>query len=308
MGSAMINLALIGSGYWGSKIVETLQSNKDVGQIQIIDIKNGGTIANINDDITTAIISTPLWDHYSTATALLDRGFDCYIEKPMAETVAECEQIAKYADKQTIMVGHIFLYHPCLEFVKQSMTSIGNIKHVESERLNWGIYQTKTTPLLSLLPHDISIVGELFGYESLTVNAASQRTFTNNVVPDYINFSGTVGKVSFNITGSWYWPTRTRKLTIIGDSGHIVWDDNRNTVEVFTGNVNNRRLSDLVLATTYTPNDPVSPLGHELNHFISCLVNKTTPKSDCVNAINVATVIASVQALLATESQRLNTD
>jgi predicted dehydrogenase len=292
-----IKLAVVGSGYWGSKVVAALEKNRSVGKLQVIDIRNGQTIDDIDSDVTAAIIATPLWDHFDTATKLLERGLDCYIEKPMAETAEQCKTLSGYARDRIVMVGHIFLYHPALQVVKDAMSQIGNVTLVKSERLNWGIYQTKTTPLLSLLPHDISIVQELLK-GSIVVQSAKQMTFTNNIVPDYINFSGRVGNISVDITGSWYWPERVRKLTVIGDKGHIVWDDNQNKVYVYSGEVKERRLTELNMATVQ-PDESLTPLEHELNHFIDCVVTRATPHSDCNNAIDVALTIDEVNSLLA---------
>jgi predicted dehydrogenase len=75
--------------------------------------------------------------------------------------------------------------------IKEHLPRIGEIKHVDSQRLNWGIYQTKTTPLLSLLPHDVSILHELF--TDLEVTSVRQRNFTNNVVPDWVSFDLSMG-------------------------------------------------------------------------------------------------------------------
>jgi len=291
----MINIAVIGAGYWGSKVVETLKLNSQVNIIQVIDVKNGQTINDIYSDITTAIIATPVWDHLSTAVDLLERGFDLYIEKPMCETAAEVRLLSKFAPKQILMVGHIFLYHPALDRIKEHLPRIGTIKHVDSQRLNWGIYQTKTTPLLSLLPHDVSILHELF--KDLEVTGASQQNFTDNIVPDWVSFNLTMGDVTATVTGSWYWPERVRKLTIVGDKGSIVWNDVLNEVHVFEGTVNERRLSDLE-EEVYIPNLTVTPLELELNHFVECVTTRQQPKTDVTNALAVAKILDAVQEQL----------
>ena len=291
----MINIAVIGAGYWGSKVVETLKLNPQVNIVQVIDVKNGQTINDIYSDITTAIIATPVWDHLSTAVDLLERGFDLYIEKPMCETAAEVRLLSKFAPKQILMVGHIFLYHPALDKIKEHLPRIGTIKHVDSQRLNWGIYQTKTTPLLSLLPHDVSILHELF--TDLEVTGTRARNFTNNVVPDWISFDLKMGEVTATVTGSWYWPERVRKLTIVGDKGSIVWDDAANQVHVFEGLVNARRLSNLE-EEIYIPDLTVTPLQRELNHFIECVTTRQQPKTDVNNALAVAKILDAVQEQL----------
>ena len=288
----MINIAIIGAGYWGSKIVESLKKNTNVGLVQVIDVKNGQTINDIYSDITTAIIATPVWDHLGTAIDLLERGFDLYIEKPMCETAAEVRLLSKFAPKQILMVGHIFLYHPALDKIKEHLPRIGTIKHVDSQRLNWGIYQTKTTPLLSLLPHDVSILHELF--TDLRVTGASQQNFTDNIVPDWVSFNLKIGKATAIVTGSWYWPERVRKLTIVGAKGSIVWDDALNKVHVFTGTVNERRLTELK-EEVYIPDLTVTPLELELNHFVECVISRQQPKTDVKNALAVAKILDAVQ-------------
>lgn len=292
----MINLAIIGSGYWGSKIVESLKQIPTVGKVQIIDVKNGETIDDIDADIRAAIIATPLWDHFRTAQELLERGFDCYIEKPMAETAQQIDQIADYARSQIIMVGHIFVYHPALKYIKEQLPRIGEIKHIHSERLNWGIYQTKTTPLLSLLPHDVSILLELC--DDLEVVSATQKNFSDNLVPDYVSFDVRSGPVTATVTGSWYWPERVRKLTIVGTKGHIVWDDAANQVKLFLGSVVDRRVSELVESATHIPILTPSPLQLELAHFVDCVIARKQPVTDVKNAFAVAKILDAVQEQL----------
>jgi predicted dehydrogenase len=293
----MIDLALIGSGYWGSKIVESLKKNSNVNKVQVVDVKNGQTIDDIDPGITTAIIATPLWDHYETTRELLVRGFDCYVEKPLAENTKQIADIWDCVNDQIVMVGHIFIYHPALQYVKDNLHSIGTVKHIRSERLNWGIYQTKTTPLLSLLPHDVSILLDLLG--DLTVVSATQKNFTDNLVPDLVSFDVRAGDVTATVTGSWYWPERVRKLTVIGSEGHIVWDDAKNTVDIYLGTVQDRRLTGLFMpGTTHIPDLTVSPLESELNHFIDCVINRSQPRTDINNAFAVAKVLDDVQERL----------
>jgi len=293
----MVKVALIGAGYWGSKIQASLSNNKSITDTVIIDIRNGDSLDDIPNDYKCAIVATPLWDHFETAKTLLQRGFDCYIEKPLAETVEQCKKLRDMLEDQILMVGHIFLYHPGLDVVKQNLTHIGKIKHITSQRLNWGIYQTKTTPLLSLLPHDISIVQNILGTDHKLLNVV-HNSFNNDKQPDYVSFNLQFGDVTCNVTGSWYWPDRVRKLTIVGTQGHIVWDDTINMVSVYAGTVEDKKLTELSVLECLTPDMSVSPLEREINHFIDCVVTRNTPLSDVNNAIEVATLIDEVATYL----------
>jgi predicted dehydrogenase len=184
-----------------------------------------------------------------------------------------------------------------MTWIKTNINRSGKIKHVDSQRLNWGIYQTKTTPMHSLLPHDVSIMLELLG-DNVIVTHVDNTTFTGNQQPDYVNFNLQINDVTVRVTGSWYWPEKIRKITVIGEQGSIVWDDVANRVDLYQGTVVERRLTELKLEESYTPDLTKSPLQLELEHFIDCVNTRTTPKSDVDNAIAVAKVVDAVVARL----------
>ena len=215
-----MKINLVGAGYWGSKVDASL--SKLGVETDIIDIRNGATIDDIRNQ-DPVILATPLWQHHEQTCELLKRGHDVYVEKPMAETEEEIEEIASLVKDQILMVGHIFIHHPQMAFIKS--IDIGDIIHIRSERSNWGIYQTKTDPLRSLAVHDISIVQELLG----KIHPLQARAFhyTDMINPDRIWFAGN----QFDIDVTWYSPTRIRRTTILGTHGQIVWDQDANTVD-----------------------------------------------------------------------------
>jgi predicted dehydrogenase len=138
---------------------------------------------------------------------------------------------------------------------------------------------------------------ELLG-DHVVVTEVDQCKLSNNTQPDYVNFNMVINGVSVRVTGSWYWPEKIRKITIIGDQGSIVWDDVANRVDLYQGTVIERRLSELTLVESYTPDLTKSPLQLELEHFIDCVNTRSTPKSDVENAIAVAKVVDAVVARL----------
>ena len=149
--------------------------------------------------------------------------------------------------------------------------------------------------MLSLLPHDVSILHELF--TDLEVTNIRQRNFTNNVVPDWISFDLKIRDATATVTGSWYWPERVRKLTIVGSKGSIVWDDVVNQVHVFTGQVTGNRLTELE-EEIYIPDLTVTPLELELNHFVDCVLSRQQPRTDINNALAVAKILDAVRVRL----------
>jgi len=198
-----MNIYLVGAGYWGTKVKNELEKMDDVSA-SVIDIKNGQTI----DDIKTkdpVILATPLWQHHEQTLKLLKRGHDVYVEKPMAETALQVDELIEHRSNQVLMAGHIFLYNPLLHKLKNIIDNgeLGNIKHVKTERLNWGIRQTKTTPALSLAPHDVSILQYLIG--DISVESSRSLNFSNNVQPDSLQFEGSSNTATYDVHVSWYW-------------------------------------------------------------------------------------------------------
>ena len=292
-----MNMWLIGAGYWGSKLLNDLKKF-DV-TAQIIDIRNGQTIDDI-DTLDPVMLATPLWQHHEQAIALLKRGHDVYVEKPMAETlsqvldVGECVQPGKL-----LMVGHIFVYHPQMSEVKSIIASgaIGNLIHISSRRLNWGIYQTKTDPLLSLATHDISIVIELAG-EVSAVNQAKAWNYSNNVQNDRVWFAGNCNNITFDIDVSWHWPVRTRQTIIIGSQGQINWNQDSNTITVTKNLVTNSRAIADVEPLFIEYSSEITPLEVELKHWVDCVNTRSQPATGIESAKSVARVIDATKQLL----------
>jgi predicted dehydrogenase len=293
-----MNMWLVGAGYWGSKLLTSLKKF-DV-DAKVIDIRNGQTINDITDT-NPVMLATPLWQHHDQAQELLKRGHDVYVEKPMAETFQQILDIGSWVQPgQLLMVGHIFVHHPQMSEIKAIIASgtIGKLTHISSQRLNWGIYQTKTDPLLSLATHDISIVLHIVGDQPV-IQQAQSWNYSNNVQPDRVWFSGVCNtEVTFDIDVSWHWPVRTRQTVIVGTHGQIVWDQDTNTITVL-GNLieNNRAVADnnpQINAYNYE----LTPLEVELKHWVDCVQYRQLPTTGLESAKAVAQVIDQVKQLL----------
>jgi len=293
-----MNMWLVGAGYWGNKLLESLKKfNVDA---RVIDIKNGQTINDI-DTMDPVMLATPLWQHYDQASVLLKKGHDLYIEKPMAETADQIDQLNHLSrPDQIVMVGHLFVHHPQMSDIKSIVSSgkIGRVVHVTSQRFNWGIYQTKTDPLLSLAVHDISIVQEIAN-SVLHPDHAQAWNYSNNCQFDRVRFSGhTESSVTFDIDVSWHWPVRTRQTVIIGTQGQIIWDQDLNKITVAANTIEqNRAVADAdpeVIDYAYNQ----SPLEFELAHWVECVKHRHMPTTGIKDARSVALVVDQVKQLL----------
>jgi hypothetical protein len=288
---------LVGSGYWGSKIVAVL--NKLNVAHEIIDIRMGQTIDDINT-LDPVMLATPLWNHYEQAEQLIARGHDVYIEKPAAETADQVQDLIRLkSDNQVVMVGHIFMFNPLLKKLKEIMDSgqLGHIHMIESVRHNMGIYQTKTTPLLSLAPHDFSILHYLT--EGLYINNGNRYYLTaENSYPDRIQLSGiTLGDYHWNIDVSWFSMERKRLVTVIGERGQAVWDEDKKSLKVYQHRIKDKKLiQDGTLRQSYLYDQDCLEL--EVNHFVECINNRQNPLTDLNQALSIALYIDEAHRLL----------
>ena len=289
---------LVGAGYWGKKLALSL--DKFEITTNIIDIRNGQSIEDI-DSLDPVILATPLWQHHDQTCRLLSRGHDVYVEKPMVETANQISSIRNYLrPDQILMVGHLFVHHPQMIAIRSMLDSgtIGDVLHIHSQRLNWGIYQTKTDPLLSLATHDITII-ETLAQSQLIPESARAWNYSHNVQPDRVWFSGStpIG-TTFDVDVSWHWPIRVRKTVIVGSHGQMTWDQDANSITVSRHMiVNNRAVIDSnVQKIDY--DFAMSPLEMELKHWIDCVRSRTQPITGIDAAESVAVAIDKVKNLL----------
>ena len=98
-----MRLAVIGTGYWGSKIVDTIKKmNLPVSQYDI----NDNLDAIVPSLIDGVIIATPAPTHFNLTKIFLRKGIDCLIEKPVFMNMAEYNEIEPYTAEAKLMGGH----------------------------------------------------------------------------------------------------------------------------------------------------------------------------------------------------------
>ena len=279
-----MQISLVGAGYWGSKLKAELETIAGVSEIEIIDIKDGKTLDDIN--YQNVILATPAWEHYSQTLQLLEKGKNLYVEKPLALTTEECLQIKNKLGDQTLMVGHIFLYNDRVKKIKELLPAIGKVQHIESNRLNWGRFQKNISTIHSLAPHDVSIINYFLGYHEYQYVMAIGETFSKHKQKDREEISFICNDVSVKFNLSWYYPEKVRTMSITGEKGLIFWDEEKQSIKLVENIWVGDRFNYEPKVTYY--NIESNPLRNELEHFVHCVQNKSKPVSDIENAIEVA--------------------
>lgn len=240
-----ITVGVIGCGYWGSKHVRVLPSIEGVGRVVAIDhnqrildalseryscFRYSRSLSEVVDILDAVVVATPPRTHSRVARAALEAGCHVLVEKPLATSVTEAEELVELADRcgLVLMAGHTFEYNPAVwklrELIQQG--EVGQVFHVNTARLNLGLYQGDVNVLWDLAPHDVSILNYILDSRPSAVSAwagAHAHRHVEDVAYLRLHFDelGLVAQVHV----SWLDPCKVRRVTVVGSQKMAVYDD-----------------------------------------------------------------------------------
>jgi len=213
-----MKLALIGQGYWGSKVADectVLGIETDVFEI-------GSDLSTINPkQYFGAVIATPANDHVSTALKLLKNNNNLLIEKPIASDLNELETLKQAVQYQKIMVGHILIYN---ELYQECKKHIKDLQHIHTRRNAWGRFKKDISPILNLAPHDVAILDDMLQRDPISVYSHPVHV-TNNPIADTVYCFMDYGDVQVTLELGWYNHDKVRETNFVCKDKHIVWND-----------------------------------------------------------------------------------
>src|SRR5437588_11175769 len=165
-------------------------------------------------DLDAVVIVTPVTTHYPVAKASLLAGKHTFIEKPMASSSAECEELIEIAQRNglVLMIDHTFLYSSPVQKIAEIVEAgdLGDIRYINCRRLNLGLFQKDINVAWDLAPHDISIILHVFGECPVSVNCSGNAHVTSGI-EDVTNMSLSFRKKRFaTIQSSWLEPRKVR--------------------------------------------------------------------------------------------------
>lgn len=225
----MVTLALVGKGQWGKNYIKTI-SNLSSCQLpdKFIKTRNYRDLFSQNC-IDGVIIATPASTHFQIAKEFLEKGFNVLVEKPAATNYNDALELYKVADrfKKVLMVGHIFLYNPAFIEIKNLLKSVGKIKYIASESMDYGPIRSDISSLWDWAPHDISMCLEILGDLPIEVsgygfNILRQNRKLYDMCYLKLRFPNNIF-VCINV--GWVSPIKKRNLLIAGEKGSISFDD-----------------------------------------------------------------------------------
>jgi predicted dehydrogenase len=245
-------------------------------------------------DIDAVVIAAPVQQHFPLAKAALEAGKHALIEKPMASSVAECEELVGLAESKglVLMVGHTFLYSAPVRKMTEIIRAgdIGDIRYINARRLNLGLFQKDINVAWDLAPHDIAIILHVLGEFPLTVNCQGNAHVTQGI-EDVTNLSMSFPNKRFaTIQSSWLEPRKIREMTIVGSRRMIVYDDLKaqESIRIYDVRVDRPPHYDTFGDFQYSYHYGDSyipyirheePLRVECQHFVDCILNNAVPET-----------------------------
>lgn len=260
--------------------------------------------------IDAVVISTPSSSHYSLSKQALLARKHVLIEKPMALSSIECEELISIADKNNLIISvdHTFLYHPALTKIKTliDMPEFGRIKFFDSTRINLGIFQSDVNVLWDLAVHDISILNYLFQQKPVSVRAVGVCHTNNsmeNVAYIIINYSD---DFIAHINCSWSSPVKIRMMLIGGENKTILYNDLDPVEKVKIYNASyksvnamdrNKTLIDYRVGDVFAPKiDNTEALFLICSEFLLSIENKTQPLSNAKFSLEVVKILEAANS------------
>lgn len=325
-----IKVGVVGCGYWGPNLVRNFRSLPDCDMKMMCDLSQkrlahlqslypevegsadyGHMLNGVGLD--AVIIATAVKSHFPLAKASLLAGKHTFIEKPMASSAHECEELVEIAHKKglVLMTGHTFLYSPAVRKIKEIIAKgdLGEIRYISARRLNLGLFQKDINVAWDLAPHDISIIQHIIGEQPLTVNCRGSAHITPGVEDVTTMCLSYPNQRTAIIHSSWLDPRKVREMTIVGSKRMIVYDDvaTLEKIRVFDARVERPPHYDTFAefhyayhyGDVYAPYiKQEEPLKTECQHFLDCIKHGTTPLTDGKQGLELVRILeASSESL-----------
>jgi predicted dehydrogenase len=263
--------------------------------------------------VDAVVVATPVKHHFALAKASLLAGKHTFIEKPMASSSAECEELIEIAERKglVLMIGHTFLYSAPVRKITEIVQAgdIGEIRYISSRRLNLGLFQRDINVAWDLAPHDISIILHILGESPLVVNCQGNAHLTPGI-EDVTNISlGFRNKRFATIQNSWLEPRKVREMTIVGTRRMIVYDDVQTNEKIRIYDVRVERpahydsFADFHYSyhygDSYIPQiKQEEPLKAEMQHFLDSIASDTQPLTSGYEGLEMVKILEAASKSL----------
>lgn len=316
-----VSVGIVGLGYWGPNLLRNfalcdharVKAVCDMRQEQLDKYKrwhvNTLFTTNYEDllkdpEIEAIVIATPVSTHFSLAKKALEERKHVLVEKPLAASSQEVQELIDLAEKQkkVLMVDQTFVYEDAVDRIKHYVDdgTLGNLLYYDSTRINLGLIQKDTNVMWDLAIHDLSILNyirPLTDVASVFAYGEKLHTDQTEIAHIHLKFSN---RFSAHIHISWLSPVKLRKTLIGGTEKMIVYDDNEPSekIRLYDKGVTVTKEEQTFALPIYRSGDiivprlnVVEPLKILAAHFCKCVRGAETPKTPAINSRRIIRIL-----------------
>lgn len=317
----MASIAHLGYGYWGRNIARNFS---ELGCLAAIVDANenaaaaaaealGAWPATLEEvladaEIDALSIASPAEMHFEHAQAALKAGKHVFVEKPVALESGHARTLVDLAEKNglVLMVGHLLQYHPVYRRLREMVSAgeLGALQYLYSNRMSLGKFRSEENVLWSFAPHDISMILGLAGERPSDVSAQGAVVFTPGVADMVTAQFGFPSGLRAHMQVSWMHPFKEQRLVVIGEKGMAVFEDSApewgDKLKLYRHRID--RSGPVPLPSKAEPETVAAergePLKEECRHFIDCVDNGKTPRTDGQEGLRVLDVLERAEHAL----------
>jgi predicted dehydrogenase len=326
-----VSVGLVGLGYWGPNLARNLARSTNAELRWLCDLSTDlhdkyrdtfptTTFTTSYDDLLSddsldaIVLASPVPTHHPLAVQALDAGKHVFVEKPLALSGGDAQDLVDRADagNRILMVGHLLEYHPGVVMVKELIDSgqLGDVLYAYTNRLNLGQFRRDENALWSLGVHDVATLTYLVSGTPEEVSARGE-SYLHDGVEDVVFASMRFSSgVLAHMHMSWLDPHKVRKLTVVGSQQMVVFDDMEleRKVTIYDkgfsrtpgqgsgswGEYISKREGEIRIPRISAE----EPLKLEVEHFLDCVATGTRPRSDGRDGLQVVRILEGMQQSL----------
>lgn len=321
----MINVGVIGYGYWGPNLVRNLFEVEETQVTAVSDMRQDRldivksrypsveVSTNYNDllnnpKIDAIAIATPVHTHFELALQALQSGKHVLVEKPMASSSEEVMRLIDEAEKRklTLMVDHTFVYTGAVRKIKAIADSgkLGDILYYDSTRVNLGLFQRDVDVIWDLAVHDLAIMDYILPSSPVAVAATGiNHVFRGTENLAYITMFFEENLIA-HVNVNWLSPVKVRRTLVGGSKQMIVYDDMEPSekVKVYDKGITVTDAPDSLYKALvgYRSGDMFAPqldvseaLKVEIRHFAECIHTGAEPITGGQTGLRIVRILES---------------
>jgi predicted dehydrogenase len=331
-----ISVGVIGCGYWGPNLIRNFSACPMTEAVALFDaslarleavgrtyphLKQTTSLDELLDMPVQAIaIATPVSTHFSLAKRCLEAGRHVLVEKPLAATVREAQELVDLAARQgrVLMVDHTYLFSNPVRRIKELVDGgeLGELYYVDSIRINLGLFQKDVNVIWDLAPHDLSIVDYVLGCPARSISAWGCAHADSNIEDvAYVNVDfGEQMMANFHV--NWLSPVKVRQMIFAGSRKSLIFNELNTTeplkvydrgIEVGTSVEERQRLLvDYRIGDIWSPHvPPGEALQEVVRHFADCILTGKQPISDGPLGVRVVRLLEAATRSIRAQGGRI---